>query len=63
MQTGPAASICGTTCTPSPSFCASQPAADSTVLRNVGVGFGHSILAYQSTLRGIRCGAEGPWFV
>ncbi|KAI7842282.1 hypothetical protein COHA_003923 [Chlorella ohadii] len=26
---------------------------DSTVLRNVGVGFGHSILAYQSTLRGI----------
>ncbi|PRW59008.1 adenylosuccinate lyase [Chlorella sorokiniana] len=26
---------------------------DSTVLRNVGVGFGHSILAYQSSLRGI----------
>ena len=30
------------------------PLADSTVLRNVGVGVGHSILAYQSTLRGIR---------
>lgn len=26
---------------------------DSTVLRNLGVGFGHSIIAYQSTLRGI----------
>jgi adenylosuccinate lyase len=26
---------------------------DSTVLRNLGVGFGHSLLAYQSTLRGI----------
>lgn len=26
---------------------------DSTVLRNVGVGLGHSLLAYQSTLRGI----------
>ena len=26
---------------------------DSTVLRNMGVGFGYSILAYQSTLRGI----------
>jgi adenylosuccinate lyase len=23
------------------------------VLRNLGVGFGHSLLAYQSTLRGI----------
>lgn len=27
--------------------------ADSTVLRNLGVGLGHSLLAYQSTLRGI----------
>ncbi len=27
--------------------------ADSTVLRNLGVGLGHSILAYQSSLRGI----------
>ena len=26
---------------------------DSTVLRNMGVGFGYSMLAYQSTLRGI----------
>ncbi|XP_062027802.1 uncharacterized protein LOC133743785 [Rosa rugosa] len=26
---------------------------DSTVLRNMGVGFGHSLLAYRSTLRGI----------
>eukprot|EP00891_Asterochloris_glomerata_P004418 jgi/Astpho2/4418/fgenesh1_pg.00067_%23_26_t len=26
---------------------------DSTVLRNLGVGIGHSLLAYQSTLRGI----------
>jgi adenylosuccinate lyase len=26
---------------------------DSTVLRNLGVGFGHSLLAYASTLRGI----------
>lgn len=26
---------------------------DSTVLRNLGVGVGHSLLAYQSTLRGI----------
>ncbi|KAL4425851.1 hypothetical protein ABPG75_009867 [Micractinium tetrahymenae] len=26
---------------------------DSTVLRNLGVGLGHSILAYQSSLRGI----------
>lgn len=26
---------------------------DSTVLRNLGVGLGHSLLAYQSTLRGI----------
>lgn len=26
---------------------------DSTVLRNLGVGVGHSILAYNSTLRGI----------
>lgn len=26
---------------------------DSTVLRNLGVGLGHSALAYQSTLRGI----------
>ncbi len=25
---------------------------DSTVLRNLGVGLGHSLLAYQSTLRG-----------
>ena len=25
---------------------------DSTVLRNLGVGIGHSLLAYQSTLRG-----------
>ncbi|KAG0468347.1 hypothetical protein HPP92_017675 [Vanilla planifolia] len=27
---------------------------DSTVLRNIGVGLGHSILAYLSTLQGIR---------
>ena len=27
---------------------------DSTVLRNMGVAFGHAILAYQSALRGIR---------
>lgn len=26
---------------------------DSTVLRNLGVGFGHSVLAYSSALRGI----------
>lgn len=26
---------------------------DSTVLRNLGVGIGHSVLAYSSTLRGI----------
>lgn len=26
---------------------------DSTVLRNLGVGFGHSALAYSSALRGI----------
>jgi adenylosuccinate lyase len=26
---------------------------DSTVLRNLGVGLGHSLLAYQSTLRGL----------
>lgn len=26
---------------------------DSTVLRNLGVGFGHSLIAYQSTLKGI----------
>jgi adenylosuccinate lyase len=26
---------------------------DSTVLRNIGVGFAHSILAYQSTLKGL----------
>ncbi|CAL5229324.1 g12630 [Coccomyxa viridis] len=26
---------------------------DSTVLRNLGVGLGHSLLAYQSTLRGV----------
>jgi hypothetical protein len=26
---------------------------DSTVLRNLGVGLGHSILAYESTLKGI----------
>lgn len=27
---------------------------DSTVLRNLGVGLGHSLLAYSSTLRGER---------
>ncbi len=27
---------------------------DSTVLRNIGVSFGHSLLAYQRVLRGIR---------
>ncbi len=27
---------------------------DSTVLRNLGVGLGHSLLAYSSTLRGAR---------
>lgn len=26
---------------------------DSTVLRNLGVGFGHSVIAYQATLKGI----------
>jgi adenylosuccinate lyase len=26
---------------------------DSTVLRNLGVGFGHAVIAYQSTLKGI----------
>ena len=26
---------------------------DSTVLRNLGVGLGHSLLAYSSTLRGV----------
>ena len=26
---------------------------DSTVLRNLGVGLGHSLLAYSSSLRGI----------
>jgi adenylosuccinate lyase len=26
---------------------------DSTVLRNIGVGFGHSLIAYQATLKGI----------
>jgi adenylosuccinate lyase len=26
---------------------------DSTVLRNLGVGFGHSLIAYQSALKGI----------
>ena len=26
---------------------------DSTVLRNMGVGLGHSLLAYKSTLQGI----------
>ena len=27
---------------------------DSTVLRNVGVPFGHSLIAFQSTLKGLR---------
>jgi adenylosuccinate lyase len=27
---------------------------DSTVLRNIGVGFGHSLLAYKSTMQGIK---------
>jgi adenylosuccinate lyase len=27
---------------------------DSTVLRNLGVGVGHSVIAYESTLRGLR---------
>ena len=27
---------------------------DSTVLRNLGIGLGHSVLAYESTLKGIR---------
>jgi len=26
---------------------------DSTVLRNMGVGFGYSLIAYQSTLKGV----------
>ena len=26
---------------------------DSTVIRNMGVGLGHSLLAYKSTLQGI----------
>ena len=26
---------------------------DSTVLRNLGVGFAHAIIAYQATLKGI----------
>ena len=28
---------------------------DSTVIRNLGVGFGHSVVAYKSTLRGKLC--------
>ena len=28
---------------------------DSTVLRNLGVGLGHTLLAYSSTLRGDAC--------
>ena len=27
---------------------------DSTLLRNIGVGFGHSLIAYQSTLKGMN---------
>lgn len=27
---------------------------DSTVLRNIGVAFGHSILAYKSTIKGVN---------
>jgi adenylosuccinate lyase len=27
---------------------------DSTVLRNLGVGLGHSVLAYESTIKGIK---------
>lgn len=27
---------------------------DSTVLRNIGVGFGHSLIAYQATLKGLN---------
>jgi len=27
---------------------------DSTVLRNIGVGFGYAVLAYDSTLRGLN---------
>ena len=30
---------------------------DSTALRNLGVGLGHSLLAYSSTLRGARAGS------
>lgn len=31
---------------------------DSTVLRNLGVGLGHSLLAYSSTLRGKAPGLQ-----
>ena len=41
-------------CTPTHVPACACLAADSTVLRNLGVGMGHSVLAYQSTLRGIR---------
>jgi adenylosuccinate lyase len=27
---------------------------DSTVLRNLGLGLGHSLLAYKNTLQGIK---------
>ena len=37
---------------------------DSTVIRNLGVGFGHSIVAYKSTLRGNICAQhQGPAFI
>ena len=35
---------------------------DSTVLRNLGVGFGHSIVAYQSTLKGAPPPPPPPHF-
>jgi adenylosuccinate lyase len=33
---------------------------DSTVMRNLGVGLGHSLLAYQATLKGLRKLAVNP---
>jgi hypothetical protein len=37
---------------------------DSTVLRNLGVGLGHSLLAYKATMRGIsKVQVRGPELV
>lgn len=38
----------------------SQDLSDSTVLRNVGVGFAHCLIAYKSTIKGIsKLDADG----